>query len=333
VAKHINGWFTEPREVKGQQFEAGDLVPSFAFLQDDGSTCSGNWLYCGSYVLEKGKPVNRLAKRVASTPDEDPIGLNPNWAWCWPVNRRIIYNRASCDPKGVPWAPDKPVVAYDREAGKWKGDVPDGGWPPMEKEDGTPDDKARYSFIMRKEGHACLFANSLVDGPLPEHYEPLESPVANAMSAQQNSPVIKIWRPDEVGGSDEFPIVATTYRVTEHWQAGAMTRSLPWLTELVPDPFVEMSEELAAEKGIVNGDMVTVSTKRGEIPLRAVVTKRLRPFEVGGKTVHQIGMIWHFGYRGLATGATANDLTPHVGDANTMIPEFKAFLCNITKEA
>ena len=333
VAKHINGWFTEAREVKGKKFEAGDLVPSFAFLQDDGSTCSGNWLYCGSYVLEDGEPVNRLAKRVASTPEEDPIGLNPNWSWCWPVNRRIIYNRASCDPKGVPWAPDKPVVAYDRDAGKWTGDVPDGGWPPMQQADGSPDPKAKYSFIMRKEGHACLFANSLADGPLPEHYEPVESPVANAMSEQQNSPVIKIWRPDEIGSSDEFPIVATTYRVTEHWQAGAMTRSLPWLNELVPEPFVELSEELAAEKGIVNGDMVTVSSKRGAIPLRAVVTKRLRPFEMGGKTVHQVGMIWHFGFRGLATGATANDLTPHVGDANTMIPEFKAFLCNITKEA
>jgi formate dehydrogenase-N alpha subunit len=333
VAKHINGWFTEAREVKGKKFEAGDLVPSFAFLQDDGSTCSGNWLYCGSYVLEKGEPVNRLAKRIASTPEEDPIGLNPNWSWCWPVNRRIIYNRASCDAKGVPWAPDKPVVAYDRDAGKWTGDVPDGGWPPMQQADGSPDPKAKYSFIMRKEGHACLFANSLADGPLPEHYEPVESPVANAMSEQQNCPVIKIWRPEEIGTSDEFPIVATTYRVTEHWQAGAMTRSLPWLTELVPEPFVELSEELAAEKGIANGDMVTVSSKRGAIPLRAVVTKRLRPFEVSGKTVHQVGMIWHFGFRGLATGATANDLTPHVGDANTMIPEFKAFLCNITKEA
>jgi formate dehydrogenase-N alpha subunit len=333
VAKHINGWFTEDKEVKGTQYKKGDLVPSFAFLQDDGSTCSGNWLYCGSYVLKDGEPENRLAKRVASTPEEDPIGLNPNWAWCWPVNRRIIYNRASCDARGVPWAPEKPVVAYDREAGKWKGDVPDGGWPPMLKEDGTPDEAAKYSFIMRKEGHACLFANSLADGPLPEHYEPLESPVANAMSEQQNNPVIKIWRPEEIGNSTEFPIVATTYRVTEHWQAGAMTRSLPWLTELVPDPFLELSEELAAEKGIANGDMVKVSSKRGTISLKAVVTKRLRPFQVSGKTVHQIGMIWHFGYRGLATGATANDLTPHVGDPNTMIPEYKAFLCNIEKEA
>lgn len=333
VAKHINGWFTQDKEVKGKQFSKGDLVPSFAFLQDDGSTCSGNWLYCGSYVLEDGEPVNRMAKRVASTPEQDPIGLNPDWAWCWPVNRRIIYNRASCDPKGVPWAPDKPVVVYDREAGKWRGDVPDGGWPPLEREDGTLDEKAKYSFIMRKEGHACLFANSLADGPLPEHYEPLESPVLNAMSEQQNNPVIKVWRPEEIGSSAEYPIVATTYRVTEHWQAGAMTRSLPWLNELVPEPFVEMSEELAQEKGVANGDMVTVSSKRGTISLKAVVTKRLRPFEVGEKTIHQVGMIWHFGYRGLATGATANDLTPHVGDPNTMIPEFKAFLCNIEKEA
>ncbi len=327
VAKEINGYFLKDVEIKGTTYKKGTLVPSFAFLQKDGSTSSGNWLYCASYT-EKG---NMMARRKASDPKQDPIGLNLEWSWCWPVNRRIIYNRASCNAKGEPWAPQKPVIRYDRDAGKWVGDVPDGGWPPLKKSNGSWDPAAKYSFIMRPEGFACLFATALVDGPFPEHYEPLESPVDNAMSSQQNNPIIKIWRPDEIGDRGEFPIVATTYRVTEHWQAGAMTRNLPWLTELVPEPFVEMSEELAAKKGIQNGDIVTVSSARGEAGLRALVTKRLKPFKLNGKMVDEVGIIWHFGYCGVARGSSANELTPHVGDANTMIPEYKAFLCDVRK--
>jgi formate dehydrogenase major subunit len=331
VAKDINGYFLADVDFpdKGKSFKKGDQVPSFAYLKDDGTTMSGNWLYCASYTNDG----NMMARRVASNPEDDPIGLNPNWSWCWPVNRRIIYNRASCDAKGVPWAPDKPVIAFNRETGKWDGDVPDGGWPPLEQPDGTPDPKAKYSFIMRAEGHACLFAPGLADGPFPEHYEPLESPVGNMMSGQQNNPVIKIWRPDQIGTETEYPIVATTYRVTEHWQAGAMTRNLPWLAELVPEPFVEISEELANEKSIKHGDVVTVASARKPegITLRAMVTKRLKPFDLNGKQVHEVGVIWHFGYAGFACGASANELTPHVGDANTMIPEFKAFLCDIKK--
>jgi len=320
VAKEINGYYLSgPKK--------GQLVESFGKLADDGSTSSGNWLYCASYT-EKG---NMMARRKASDPKDDPIGLNLEWSWCWPVNRRIIYNRASCNAKGEPWAPHKAVIAYDRKAGKWVGDVPDGGWPPLKKANGSSDSKAKYSFIMRPEGHACLFAPSLVDGPFPEHYEPLESPVDNAMSAQQSNPVIKIWRPDEIGDRSKFPIVATTYRVTEHWQAGAMTRNLTWLTELVPEPFVEMSEELAAEKGIKSGDVCTVATARGEAGLRALVTKRIKPFKMNGSRIHEVGIIWHFGYCGVARGTSANELTPHVGDANTMIPEYKAFLCDVRK--
>jgi len=334
AAKEINGYFTRDVEFpdKGKSFKKGDLVPSFAYLKGDGSTSSGNWLYCNSYVKLSHEEGNMMARREASTPEEDPIGLNLNWAWCWPVNRRIIYNRASCNARGEPWAPHKPVITYDWDAGKWVGDVPDGGWPPLENPDGTPNEKAKYSFIMRPEGHACLFAN-LADGPLPEHYEPVESPVANALSPQQSNPVIKIWRADQIGDPTDYPIVATTYRVTEHWQAGAMTRNLPWLAELVPEPFIEMSEELAAEKGIEHGDIVTMSSARVPpgITLRAIVTKRLKPLQVNGQTVHQVGVIWHFGYTGYTCGASANELTPHVGDANTMIPEFKAFLCDVRK--
>jgi formate dehydrogenase-N alpha subunit len=325
VAREINGYFTRDVEYKGKQYTAGQLVPNFVALKDDGSTCSGNWLYSGSYT-EAG---NMMARRERSNRDDDPIGLNPKWSWCWPVNRRIIYNRASCDAQGKPYAPHKPVVAYDWGAGKWKGDVPDGGWPPMEKQDGTRNPKGKYSFIMRKEGHACLFAPSLADGPFPEHYEPLESPTRNTISSQQNSPVIKIWQPDEVGDRSEYPIVATTYRVSEHWQAGAMTRNLPWLVELQPSAFVEISRELADEKGLTNGDKVKVTSARGEVELYALVTRRLRPMQIHGETVHQVGLIWHFGYRGLAKGPSANLLTPHVGDGNTMIPEYKAFLCDV----
>ena len=329
VAKEINGYFLKDTEfpAKDKSFKKGDLVPSFAYLKDDGSTSSGNWLYCASYT----NGGNMMARRKRSNPEEDKIGLNLEWSWCWPVNRRIIYNRASCDAKGQPWAPDKPVVAYNWITGKWEGDVPDGGWPPMENPDGTINPKGKYSFIMRAEGHACLHAPSLKDGPLPEHYEPVESPVQNLISGQQNNPAIKIWRPEEIGTSEEFPIIATTYRVTEHWQAGSMTRNLPWLAELMPDAFVEISHELASEKNISNGDMVEVSSKRGAIELHALVTHRFKPFNLNGKEVHQAGLIWHFGYNGLVTGPSANVLTPHVGDANTMIPEYKAFLCNIKK--
>ena len=151
------------------------------------------------------------------------------------------------------------------------------------------------------------------------------------MSNQHSNPAFKIWRPEEQGTPDKFPIVASTYRVSEHWQGGQMTRNLPWLVEMMPEPFVEMSEELAAEKGIANGDKVIVKSARGQVTMVAVVTKRFRPFQIGGHEIHQIGLVWHWGYTGLSTGDSANVLTPHVGDANTMIPEYKAFLVNISK--
>jgi len=241
------------------------------------------------------------------------------------VNRRIIYNRASVDLNGVPWDKERPVIWWQN--GKWVGDVPDGGWPPM----AVDPEQTKYPFIMQTEGHAHLFGPGLADGPFPEHYEPWESPIRNPMSGTQNDPAIKVWRPEEQGSPDEYPIVATTYRVTEHWQAGAMTRNLPWLVELMPEMFVELSEELAAEKGITNGSKVIVESARGQVEAVAIVTKRFQPFQLNGKRVHQIGMPWHWGYAGLSTGDSANLLTPHVGDANTMIPEYKAFLCNVSR--
>ncbi|HNR52323.1 MAG TPA: molybdopterin dinucleotide binding domain-containing protein, partial [Deltaproteobacteria bacterium] len=270
------------------------------------------------------------------------LGFYHNWAWCWPMNRRIIYNRASVDKKGQPFAKDKPVIWWSPLKKAWLGDVPDGGGGPG----------AKHPFIMVPHGRAQLFSASMTDGPFPEHYEPLESQVRNTISAAQVSPVIMRWDkkvqeevcdPMLVEGCNaavfgceeapEFPIVCTTYRVVEHWQTGQMTRWLPWLTELVPNQFVEMSEEFAKEKGIRNGELVRVTSIRNRegIIANAYVTKRFKPFIINGETVHQVGMTWHFGYKGLVTGANANDLSPFVGDANTMIPEYKAFLVNVEK--
>ncbi|MCK4723842.1 MAG: formate dehydrogenase, partial [Dehalococcoidia bacterium] len=251
----------------------------------------------------------------------------PNWSWCWPLNRRIIYNRASVDLNGVPWDKEKPVIWW--KDGKWVGDVPDGGWPPMAVDPAA----TKWPFIMKNEGFARLFGMGRADGPLPEHYEPWESPVKNMMSGTDISPVfLKGASADSQRGTpDKYPIIATTYRMVEHWQAGTMTRNLPWLVELMPEMFIEISEELAAEKGIVNGGRMIVESARGELEAVAIVTKRFKPFRINGTVVHEIGMPWHWGYAGLSTGPSANLLTPHVGDANTMIPEYKAFLCNVRK--
>jgi len=325
VAKEINGFFTRDTVVKGKSFKKGDQVPSFAYLQDDGSTVSGNWLYCNSYT-GPDKKDNKMARRGKEDASND-IGLFPDWAWCWPVNRRILYNRASVDPTGKPWDEKRWVIKWGGSDKKWAGgDVPDGGWAP-----GT-----KHPFIMKPDGHGQLWATTLKDGPLPEHYEPLESPVPNMMSDTQVSPAIKLWHKDvpegnAIGDRTRYPIVGTTYRVSEHWQAGAMTRNQPWLIELVPDVFMEMSRELAALKGIKNGDMVQIETARGKMDAFALVTARFKPFRMAGKDVHQIGVIWQFGYSGLAKGHSANILTSHIGDANTMIPEFKAFLCDVNK--
>jgi formate dehydrogenase major subunit len=318
VARECNGFFTRDTKVKGKRFKKGEQVPSFAYLKDDGSTVSGNWLYCGSYT-EAGNMMKRRSL-------EDPGGMGSyhNWAWCWPVNRRILYNRASVDLDGKPFNRQKPVISWNRATRKWEGDVPDGGWPPM-NEPGT-----KSPFIMIPEGYGRLFAAGLADGPFPEHYEPAESPVDNCMTAQQCNPAAMI--PDDFfSDSDKYPYVGSTYRVTEHWQAGAMTRNLPWLVELVPDMFVEISTTLAKAKGLKNGDMATITSARGAIEARVLVTPRIKPMVIRGKTVEQVGMIWHFGFNGLAKGSSANVLTAAVGDANTGIPESKAFLCDIRK--
>ena len=319
------------REINGYDLTTGKLAASLSKLKDDGSTPSGNWLYCNSYVEPEEEPDAPIPGNRASRRGQDDgpfnVGLYSRWAWCWPVNRRIIYNRASVDLDGDPWDAEHPVIKWNPvkgDSGGWDGDVPDGGAPPMNQ-------GGYYPFIMKPEGLSRFFGPGMAEGPLPEHYEPWETPVDNAMSKQKSSPAFKIWRPDEQGTPDKYPIVCSTYRVCEHWQGGQMTRNMPWVIEAQPEPFCEMSEELAAEKGIANGDKVIVESARGQVKVVAVVTKRYKPFQMNGRKVHQVGVIWHWGYTGLSTGDSANCLTPHVGDANTMIPEFKAFLVNVKK--
>ncbi|MBW1819869.1 MAG: formate dehydrogenase-N subunit alpha, partial [Deltaproteobacteria bacterium] len=297
MAKEINGYFQKDVTVKGKNFKRGDLVPSFAYLQADGSTSSANWLYCNSYTA-KG---NMAARRER---EKDGIGLNLGWSWCWPVNRRIIYNRASVDKYGNPWDKEHPVIKWNPNAkggkGGWVGDVPDGGWPPMLKADGTPNPKTKYPFIMKPEGHARVFGPGRADGPFPEHYEPMECPVEkNLLSSQLVNPTAPTYSTDaDVYRTCDprYPFVGTTYRVSEHWQTGVMTRWQPWLLEAQPQLFVEMSQELAKLKGIKNGEKVRVESARGKVEAVAIVTCRFRPFKIQGNVVHQVGLPWHYGW-------------------------------------
>ena len=327
MAKEINGYFLKDVTVGNNSFKKGDLVPSFAYLQADGSTSSANWLYCNSYT---GKG-NMAARR---TREKSGIGLNLEWAWCWPVNRRIIYNRASVDQYGNPWDSEHPVIKWN--GSKWVGDVPDGGWPPMLNTDGTLNPKTKLPFIMKPDGVASVFGPGRADGPFPEHYEPLECPVEkNLMSGQLINPVAPIYETDmDVYRTCDprYPFVGTTYRVCEHWQTGVMTRWQPWLLEAQPQLFVEMSYELAKMKGIKNGEKVMVESARGKVTAVAIVTHRFKPFMIQGNEIHQVGLPWHYGWVHPKDGGdSANLLTPSTGDPNTRIPETKAFMVNVRK--
>ncbi len=341
IAREINGYFTEDTKVKDKFFKKGTLVPSFAYLQDDGSTLSGNWLYCQSYN-EKGNMMARRSKK-----DPTGTGLYPEWSWCWPVNRRIIYNRASVDENGRPRNLKRGIIYWN--GSKWIGDVPDGGWPPLANKE-----KTKLPFIMKPHGVAHIFGQGRADGPFPEHYEPLECPLhENPLSKTHRiNPTAKLFfeivakgqKPRERGGLPEdafatcdtrYPYVATTYRLTEHWQTGVLTRHQPWQLEMQPQVFVEMSRELAREKGIKAGDKVNVTSARGKLWAIAVVTERFKPFKVMNKTVHQVGLPWCFGWQYPEDGSggdSSNLLTPTIGDANTMIPETKAFMVNVEKK-
>jgi formate dehydrogenase major subunit len=239
------------------------------------------------------------------------------------------------DLKGQPWDKEHWVVKWTGD--KWIGDVPDGGWPPLETAEGFKNPKSKYAFIMRKHGHAQIYGPGLNDGPFPEHYEPLECPIEkNLMNDQRMNPTAPVYggEADKFATCDpRYPYVGTTYRVSEHWQTGLMTRYQPYLLEMQPQMFVEMSEELAELKSIKNGERVKVTSPRGSVEATAIVTPRFKPFKIAGITVHQVGMPWHYGWVKPESGMedSANLLTPSTGDANTRIPETKAFMVNVVK--
>jgi formate dehydrogenase major subunit len=325
------------QEINGKDLKTGERLATFAKLTDDGSTSSGDWIYAGSYG-----PKGNFAKRRNGVQDpkkNDPTGMGffPEWAWSWPLNRRVLYNRASADLNGNAWDPKRPGIVWN--GSKWVGDVPD--YPPTMS---PHDPKAWLPFIMTGEGTGRIWAAGLlVDGPFPEHYEPTESPVRNALHpAISASPVVFYYdkaagRQNRFGTPDEFPIVATTYRLTEHEHY--LTQWVPHLVQLQPEAFVELPPGLAAERGIANGDYVNVRSKRGVMHCRALVSKRFGQVNLGGTKVWQIGIPIHWTYVGLAAEQygsksdhwLANALTPFVGDANARTPETKAFLVQVEK--
>ena len=325
VLKEINGYTVADRKP----------LATYEDLKDDGSTASGCWIYTGVYP-EEG--YNRAAERQ-STPGAH---VNLNWAWAWPSNRRMLYNRASADPAGNPWSERKKYVWWDEDQKKWTGiDTPDfqPTKPPSYR--GAPDAKGMdfidgdAPFILIPSGKGRLFApGGIKDGPLPTHYEPLESPVGNALYKQRANPTVQY---DEVPlnpiepMNPDYPIVLTTYRITEHYLSGPMSRFDSWLNELQPAMFVELSPQLADEKGIAHGDWVVVSSPRSAIEARAMVTPRMTPLTVAGRTLHQVGVPIHFGYSGEVAGSAANELAAMMTDPNVSMHESKAFVCQIHK--
>jgi formate dehydrogenase major subunit len=329
ILREINGYYAgEPTKH----------LAGFGDLKDDGSTICASWIYCGVFPAPG---QNRSASRVADPPGAR--GAQRGWGYAWPANRRIMYNRASADAQGRPWSERKKWIWWDDAQKKWAGlDVPDfvATKAPTAKGDpkaiGLDALAGNQPFIMKPDGVGWLYVpEGLVDGPIPTHYEPAESPVRNPLYTQQASPVLKYWgRPgNELArvGDAKFPHVMTTYRLTEHYLAGAMSRWNPWLTELMPELFCEISPELAEEKGIANLDWVRVSSPRASVRAKALVTRRMRPLTIDGKRIHQVGMPWHWGYEGVSTGDIVNELTALVADPNVSIHEGKAFVCNVEK--
>ncbi len=328
------------REINGYTVADRKQVSNFTDLKDDGSTASGGWVYCGIYPADGD---NRARSRKADSPS-NASSNHLDWAWAWPSNRRTLYNRASADPEGNPWSEQKKMIWWDEAKETWTGfDVPD--FVATKKPSYRPDFGSHPQgmdalggddpFIMQADGKAMLFVpNGLTDGPLPTHYEPPESPTRNALYPdQQRNPTAKIWaRPGnelhEVDDPD-YPYVFTTYRLTELHCGGIWTRASPHTAELQPEGFVEVPPELASKLGIDNTGWTVISTRRGEIEVRALVTERMRPFTINGRTVYQIGMPWLFGHGGIARGDVANVLLALVGDANTSIHSTKAITCNL----
>ncbi|HEY7360103.1 MAG TPA: formate dehydrogenase, partial [Streptosporangiaceae bacterium] len=329
VLAEVNGWDAEGRPLG-----------SYLQLTDDGSTPCGCWIYAGVYA----DGVNQAARRK---PGREQDWVAGEWGWAWPANRRILYNRASADPDGRPWSERKALVWWDADRGRWTGhDVPD--FAPDKRPDYRPADDATGPdalsgidpFIMQADGKAWLFAPAgLVDGPLPAHYEPQDSPFRNLLYGQQRNPVRQVvvfQHPDNrlqpsggEPGSEVFPYVATTYRLTEHHTAGGMSRWLPYLSELQPEFFCEISPELAAERRLEHLGWATIVTARAAIEARVLVTDRIAPLTVQGRPLHQVGLPYHWGGNGMSTGDAANELPYMSLDPNVHIQEVKAFACDI----
>jgi formate dehydrogenase major subunit len=316
----------DPKDATKVMVKAGEQLSGFGLLRDDGSTSAGCWIYTGAWT----QAGNQMGRR--DNADPWGIGQTLGWAWAWPANRRILYNAASSAPDGKPWDARRRLVQWNGTS--WGGaDVPD------IRPDANPGDADRVQpFIMTSEGVSRLFApTGMAEGPLPEHYEPFESPLDNNPMHPNNpkaraNPAARVFKGDleAFGTPKEFPYVATSYRLTEHfhyWTKNVMTSAI-----IQPQQFVEIGEELAKSKGIAHGDVVKVSSNRGFIKAVAVVTKRIPQLQCDGKTINTVGLPNHWGFVGLTKpGYLVNTLTPFVGDANTQTPEYKAFIVNIEK--
>lgn len=332
------------KEINGYHVATGELVKSIGELKPDGSTSSGNWLYAGVFANNEN-----LSKRKDNQNDPGEMGIYPEFGWCWPGNIHVLYNRASCDADGRPYDESKKVVWWDESKGEWTGydnpDVPN-------KADGPDTPNGKRPFRMAAEGVARLIsapyldfvpgselprdASSVpADGPLPEFYEPIESPTTNILHpAVQVNPCIKYPRfeaEQPIGTVEEYPYVLCTSSITEHWCCGAFTRNVPWLNELVKETFVEIPVTLAEKLGIENADRVKVWTSRGEVEVKAMVTQRIKPFVINGKEVEMIWMPYNWSFKGLSQAASTNLITIDAGDPNTWIQETKACLCNLVK--
>ena len=336
------GAFADPsaeavlREVNGVGPDGA--LSAYTELKDDGSTACGCWIYCGVYAGEHNHAANRQ-------PGQEQTWVAPGWAWAWPANRRILYNRASADPEGRPWSARKKYVWWDPDQGSWTGeDVPD--FEATKPPDYEPPEGARAQdglagtdpFVMQADGKAWLFAPSgLADGPMPAHYEPAESPIENPLYGQQSNPIRQIYSnpynrynpSGETPGADVFPYVFTTYRLTEHHTAGGMSRTLPYLAELQPEFFCEVSPALAAERRLDHLGWATIVSARAAIEARVLVTERMSSLRIRGRIVHQVGLPYHWGPNGLSIGDAANELLAVVLDPNVHIQESKAATCDI----
>lgn len=337
--KDENGNFDSRRAamwINGYDLKENKLVKSFTQLKADGSTACGNWIYAGYYCNEdtQWSPATQPCGYrgtddvVAPGGDGDGLGIYPNWAFSWPVNRKILYNRCSCDSKGKPWLPGRQLVEWDESNQTWTTyDVAD--FPT----NATPDKTLPY--MMTGETVSRLFSPALAEGPMPEHYEPIESPFKNVMSKTQSNPLALVYQESsktKIQTADKYPIISSDFHMVEHWQSGDSTRNQPWLVEIMPRMFVEIPYELAQERGIQDGDWVEVFNERGSIGMHCTVTRRSRPYMIDGKQYYSIMMPFHWGWSSdMCRGAVRNEITPNYGDGNTSTPEFKAFLCDIRK--